>query len=391
MMNKPWLCHFLSLLILAVGFVIGQNVAWHKPLWTDEIFTQVSTNEGRSYLDIVCLRTEEGNRCPLFFLIQKAAMEALHFRLPFAWQREGFVVHRLSQEMMRLPAVVFMSLAIALMFWFFCRYYSVAAGVLVFLMALASIVVWFYWAEARAYSFWMLLTTCQTLLLLKMFMEEGRPRKALWHMLTVIHLALCLTILYGAAQVFLAAAVLRLWKGVPVRSFLWTALVPTLFSVMIFFNTPRLAAVYPVGIPESQVLVNFPPERLALVAIFCLFLILAGHLKLLVTRDVAWAAAERLKPFFFFALAMFLGGWGMMLVFKAMAAGKGTFCLVRYFVFLTPVAIIATSLVLVHAWRISRCYPWCRWGMVVGAAGIFLMGASEIVIVLLGYNFLNLR
>ena len=148
-------------ILLAGGFLLSQ----HKLLWRDEIFTQQSAIDTHSYLDLLTSKIPDGNKNPLFYIIQKAVCDISSFHLPVTYSKEqNFIRDIPSQIILRIPSNIYMSLALALIFYFFARFVSVLAAFYALSVALVSPMVWMYWVEARPYSLWFLLTTIQLLL-----------------------------------------------------------------------------------------------------------------------------------------------------------------------------------------------------------------------------------
>src|SRR5690349_4901213 len=76
--------------IFALCLVIGYHLSLRRPLWNDEIHSQVNVIDAKSYQDIIFFRIRnlEGNACPLFYLIQKGISDLFQYRFPLTWQHE---------------------------------------------------------------------------------------------------------------------------------------------------------------------------------------------------------------------------------------------------------------------------------------------------------------
>src|SRR3989338_4552810 len=152
---------FLFLILLAIGFVL----AVRKPLWNDEIFTQTRNIDQASYAAILTGKIVEGNNCPIFYLIQKGVCDLVQYRFPKVWDsREWEFSDLRSQLILRIMPNIFTAGTLAIIFYFFARYYSFGAGVYGLLVALSSLMVWGYWVEARPYPLWFFLTIVQSML-----------------------------------------------------------------------------------------------------------------------------------------------------------------------------------------------------------------------------------
>src|SRR6185295_844334 len=110
---------------------LGHELSLRRPLWNDEIYTQTTVIDPRLYSDIIFFRIKklEGNSCPLFYVIQKGISDLFQYHFPLSWEHEWSVAEEGSQVIMRLSSNLFMSLSIALLVYFFARYYSWAAGI----------------------------------------------------------------------------------------------------------------------------------------------------------------------------------------------------------------------------------------------------------------------
>jgi uncharacterized membrane protein len=69
-----------------------------------------------------------------------------------------------------------MSLGLALIVWFFCVYYSLLGGLIAFIVAISSYMLWYYWAEARPYALVFLATTIQALVLVYYYRFAQKSR-----------------------------------------------------------------------------------------------------------------------------------------------------------------------------------------------------------------------
>src|SRR3989338_3199932 len=125
----------IAVLLFVLSLAIGYQLSLRRPLWNDEIYTQVTVVDPKSYADIIFFRIKrlEGNSCPLFYLVQKGVSDLFQFQFPVLWQKEWAIDQPGAQVIMRLSSDVFMSLSIALLVYFFSRYYSIFTGIYAFL------------------------------------------------------------------------------------------------------------------------------------------------------------------------------------------------------------------------------------------------------------------
>src|SRR5262249_29622082 len=119
---KRLLASSFLLFILLAG--IGVLLSSSKLVWNDEIYTEEAIEES-SLWDIARGRTKEGNFCPLFYFPQKLFLDACHYRLPLVWHRESPNFYDLkSQIILRIPNVIYVSLALVLIFFTLTKVYA---------------------------------------------------------------------------------------------------------------------------------------------------------------------------------------------------------------------------------------------------------------------------
>ena len=78
-LNRPFI---LAALIFVFCLMMGHALSLRRPLWNDEIYSQVVVVDVKSYADILFFRIKnlEGNACPLFYLIQKTVSDLFSTR-----------------------------------------------------------------------------------------------------------------------------------------------------------------------------------------------------------------------------------------------------------------------------------------------------------------------
>ena len=141
---------------------LGLRLAEHKPLWNDELYSLLSSVRNLSYGDIITAKITEGNNTPLFYLSQKAFIDLTGYQPPQEWVAGQWGHnHPYSNLRIRILPVACMSVAIAVIFYFFSYFYSIWTGLYALAVAFSSFMVWAYGFEARPYALWFLLTTLQ--------------------------------------------------------------------------------------------------------------------------------------------------------------------------------------------------------------------------------------
>ena len=413
--NTKWLklvTLILFLICLGVGFYLSKE----KSLWTDEIYTQRNIIDEVSYKDILLTRFAEGNKCPLFYLIQKGVCDLSGYRFPGGWDGQWTFVDQRSQIIPRIPSNVFMSLAIIALFYFFARYYSGWAGGYALLVCFSSFMVWAYWAEARPYALWMFLSTVQSLLFLYMNQTKSFDSSS-WKWLSITHLLLSLTIIFSAVQIIMVSLILlgletkaALKNGAPARGkirqlkysgkYLFLTIIPAcvcffyyrltqnFYSAILsdsFAVAKKIISYYFSGIQgvpwapgvlTKLVFDAFPKESLLILAIYAVFLFLyyLQRKTKLIKFHQSHAILQGGSTLALTVLLL-ISGFAILAVFGIWWSEQRTGISVseRYFIYLTPVAIIATTLFSVS---LLRCFKESRWmtiNLILGLGGLLVI------------------
>lgn len=248
---------FLALAVFLLGFIQGLSIAIKKPLWTDEIFTQVSSVEGRSWSQILMGNTGQGNNSPLFYSIQKAVCSFTGYRSQDLWHQD----EPRARVILRLAPVFFMSLGIALCVWYFTYLYSLLAGVFVLILSLTTYMIWAYWGEARPYSMVFYGTVFQALALWNLF--RFKDRECAWRPVMYAHLFLALTSALSVIQ--LVSSGIILWLGGYRRLWKFLAMVGIPLAIAVTYYA--ISAHYKFwfaqhGLPIALIRANIPEGRL---------------------------------------------------------------------------------------------------------------------------------
>ena len=121
---------YLSAGIFAALFTGGFCLSQHKLLWLDECFTQHESINKSSYVDLLTMHFPDGNKCPLFYILQKVDSDIFSFKYPVMPSEGSWDVSDVrSQIIIRIPSNIYMSLALALIFYYFTRFYSLFMGI----------------------------------------------------------------------------------------------------------------------------------------------------------------------------------------------------------------------------------------------------------------------
>ena len=352
MTRKPSL-QLVSILLFLILCAVGFRIAASKPLWMDELFTQNNAVQNISWSRLLIGRdTGEGNNAPLFYLIEKWTKLVPDATVSQALFDDAICGDLKKDLILRIVPVLFMSGALAVLFYFFSVEFSVLAGLYALLCALASPMVWFYWAEARPYPLVFFFTVVQSLLLIKISQGEDE-RNRHWQGLVGINFLLVLTSYLSIIQVVGAAVVCwfcgeRLWKRV-----LWI-LAPVV--VALYYRSQGIHEAYGLFFQWSYLLDNIPFDRLAFYVIAALMLFGARSAKEGVVLSQEAKALRLYSRFFLWALIGFSLILLMVKIQETHAKQLGLHS--RFFIALTPMGIIEQVLL---AWCLFRVAITERW------------------------------
>ncbi|HOW35836.1 MAG TPA: hypothetical protein PL155_05420 [Candidatus Omnitrophota bacterium] len=335
--------------IFAAGLCQGFTIALKKPLWNDEIFSQVSSVEGKSWPVIWTGRIGEGNNSPLFYSIQKAICKAFNYRSEDLWHKDDIR----ARFILRIAPVFCMSLGMALIAWFLCVYYSLLGGLIGFIVSISSYMVWYYWAEARPYALIFLAATVQALALF--YYCRFEKKLSFWGMMAA---NLFVAFAFSLSVIQIVASGVMLWvKG---YRRIWPLLLSVGLPLGVAFGYHIAAPHYsfffgPYGKPYQLIFANIPSGRLAAFFIFPA-LVLGWDWYIKKERKIA------LWPFFawawltFFGYIAFIGYLKYLTLFQESPQFEVSN---RYFMALTPLGIIAVSVGILELVKRPRAL-WAR-------------------------------
>ncbi|MBF0505033.1 MAG: hypothetical protein HQL14_08030 [Candidatus Omnitrophica bacterium] len=358
----------VGLLIFSVFFSIGLLLARHKPLWDDELWEQQMSVQDTSWLKIISGHTVDWNNFPLYHALQKAFMQMIHWKLPFALDGTWFVVHPQAQLVMRLLPDFLVSIAMTAIVLFFGFRSGFVPGLATLLICLSMPMVWVYWVEARSYSLWFMLTVFQSLLFLDTAArKESQAPRGLF-LLTFC--GLCLTAPLGILQTIVCQGLL--WcAGIKGRKFyLVTGAVPLFLGAYYFILRDKMG-MFP-GVPwPSLFFDNFPMEELVFLSGYVIFLLLLRASLPSVSLGCAFL------PFcFVFIVISFIGIFYVVSKSVPHAAPVVS----RHFIFLTPVSIIMTAAIFSDLWQAAaKRFWWSSGVLIIFASGLLSQALSVFI------------
>ncbi|MDP2652782.1 MAG: hypothetical protein Q8Q08_02000 [Candidatus Omnitrophota bacterium] len=356
---------FLSTVIFFILFTAGLILAAHRPLWNDELYTVVSSVHSLSYGKIFAGQVDEGNNCPLFYLMQKALAGLAGYQVPAAWLQGQWDVRDFpSQILLRLVPDLFMSLALTVIFYFFALRFSVVTAFLSLFLGLTNQMVWWYWVEARPYALWVFLTAAQAVVFLEIILRSGekRPVSGLWRLLAGVHLLLSLTVVFGAVQAAVACALLWAWGHRRWTDYSLLLALPVLITAGYYSQAPR----YPLWFhqtPEQLIRDSISRDRFYIFYLYLAALAVFG-LQRMTGRLGFFRGDALLKavPFAALTAGMLLSAAAVLalLLGKASESHAGFPVSNRYFIYLAPVGVIAATLAIHSVWQSLDGKIWAR-------------------------------
>ena len=367
----------LSLLLVFILQTLGFSLTAPKPLWRDELNTQTYTlNE--SYADILLGKSEmEGNRAPFFYLQQKIFCAIFHFQTPQPWL-EGHWEHvdPFANIFLRILPVFWMSAFFLLVFLYFSLRFNIFLGLLGLLAGLTSLSLWLYWAEARPYGLWVLLTGLQMILFLEILHEKTASYKK-WLCLSFVNIFLSLTCVLSFLQIGIVCAML-LFKERRWHQYILPLAIPMLFIYYYRPHAPSNDIIFIMTVP--QLFFSTLPSNQLFVFLFYPLLIGASYLQrkkiLLKTfhNDDIIAAF----PFFLSILLLIIATVLFLAQLQSHATGKGQYIVPRHIIFLVPVIIIGITYLAGLLWQNLKSYFWIKLLALIVIAGLLLFHINTV-------------
>ncbi len=361
----------VSFILFILSFNFGLSLAKSKPLWGDEIYSQLHSIAKLSYGDIFLGRIPEGNVCPLFYTLQKVICDLTGYHLPeLAGQSGVDFIDPFTQMILRISPLLAMALAVFAIFYYFARFYSWFSAFYSLLISGSSYMIWAYWAEARHYALWVFLTTIQSLLFLYLI-QEKKTKTRVWIALVVVHFLLSLTVIFSLAQIMIVSLLLwifleRNWK----RYILLTA-IPVFIALTYYVLSPKYAFQFGLT-PEQMIRDCIARDYFYIIFIYTLFSVLYFFQRKF-GQPKLFANDLLMKPLPYVILTFLALGFVilLMVIFKMKAVpGQGFHIASRYFIFLTPIGIIATVLSSIYVVK-ALAGRWYLQGPVMAGIGYF--------------------
>ena len=312
------------------------------------------------------------NKFPLYLVLQKGFLEAIHYQLPFVWDGSRLVVNPQAQLVLRTLPDILISFAMTAIVLFFGFRSGFMGGLVAALACLTMPMVWMYWVEERPYSLWFALTVIQSLLFLDTVSKKMTNARKVPFLL--VHAGLCLTAPLGVIQTIVCQGLLWGAGTRRVNFYMTTGAVPVFLGAY-FFMAQEKMSVY-LCVPWQVIFVrNFQPEEMVFLGMYVILL-------LLLRREEVCRKYFLFGRVFFPFCGCFLAIALTLLFYMAWKSVPSVPVVERHFIFLTPIGIIMTAAIFSDLWLATAKRVWWRLGlMVIFGAGLLGQFLSAFTIV----------
>ena len=341
---------YLAVGVFILCFIQGLRMAEDQSVWGDERYSAVYLQR-LNYGEIFVGGMKEGNKAPLFYILQKAYLNLTKTTLPDELANNEALFNPFRIDLRVVP-IFAISLSVALLFFFFAFRYTWWAGCLAIVLALTSHMIHVHWIESRPYAIWLFLSTAQSLVFLQL--RETKAKNLWWVVLVIIHILLSFTTSISILQIVLLTLYLVVLEKRAWHDYLLMSVVP----LIICFYYYKIAPEYQFWFWHSPVELFsacFPKERVVILILFGIFLLLDylrkrtdGRLSLTNIRQLDRLPSSAIYADF--SVGLIVMAWILMGFFwiKAAPEGQGFSISNRYWIFLTPASIIASTLAFCH-------------------------------------------
>lgn len=356
-----------AILVFVACLCAGFRIASHKLLWTDEFYSQASSVQGISYPDQLLGRIPEGGNAPLFYAIQKTFLQLIHYQSPSQWLLGNWHNDTDAQILLRINPVIFMSLSVGLVFYYFCRRYSLGIGFYSFFIYLSSYMLWAYWAEARPYALVVFLTTVQSIIFLNIIDQKPKSNNSNAGVkLAAVNILLSLTSILCLGEILAVSVLWWAFKERDWKKYVTVTLLPLILSLFYYAHAPKYHFYFGGLSPEQLIRDNVSRERFDVLFIFLLLVCIywAGRKNKMLKEAIN---PEILKPlpYVYFMLLVLAASAGVLGLFAMHATpGQGFPITSRYFIYLTPIGVIATVILTVSLFKSLSKNRWLQWPLV---------------------------
>lgn len=364
----------LTIFIFLICLGLGIGLSSRRALWNDEIYSQVSAIQRNSYQKIILSGIKgEGNKSPLFYLQQKILCDVFRYQAsPDLWKYADGLFEKIF---LRLPTVIEISVFLALLFYFFTNRFNLWLGIFGVLIALSSPMLWWYWAEARPYGLWVLLTGAQMLLFIKMI-ESPLIGQNSWISMFFIHTALVLTSVISIIQITVVSGIL-LFKNRSWMKFTFLFLIPA--GLVLYYKPIGNSHDVIFTLTIDQMLRDcIARDRLYILLFYPVLLILyLLQNKLPKAKFFINNFIVKVFPFFLSVGLMILTTVLFLIYLRRNATNTGQYIVSRHVIFLLPIGMITVTYLTGLVWETLR-NQWVRVVIIIAILGLLSYRLSRV-------------
>jgi hypothetical protein len=322
-------------LLLFVLVAVGIQISMRIPIANDEYYSINSSVSHTTYGAMWAGKIGEGGNAPLFYFLEKLQFNAFGYQPPVAWSED--VYSPKDKIFIRFQSVLYVSLSLCALFWYFARRYSLLMGFYSVAVAVSSFIILSHWAEARPYPLWFALSMAQSLLLLEILNPQNIKRQKLWGWLILVNILLAVTTSLSMVQITASAIILWLAGERNVLRHLQIFLLPLTICLFYYFRSPKYDFFFVDG-PLALINANIPKDRLVIIGLFTgVFLYMNGSISAFLKKYEGRFLIFTALMLFFFSLVLFK--------LKLHSVAQQGFQLSsRYFIALAPVGIVGVTL-----------------------------------------------
>ena len=363
------------IILWVILFTTGMWLAMHRPLWNDELCSQKVAIEGASWQELLTGNIHELNNPPLYYALQKIITSVVPLRFPDDFIHDyGFPVERRKyflyvypkgQILLRILPDIFMVTARVFLMRFFWIRDGIMAGLIALLSALSSGMVWGYWAEARPYALWFLLTMFQTLFLLEILSQTGSSGRVKVP-LAICNCLLALTVTLGLFQIIIAQMILFVFGQRRLRDHFWQGVLPVCIALFYFIvrssgnMSPGNMFYFAVN-PVEMIRLNLSFEQASLLffylmAYLCCRVWISGNYDEVKKIWKGLLHLPNLLIFLFFSILFIV-----YVYWRWPGTHGGVPIYGRHFLFLSVLGIVLVSSMFSDLWSGAKGSPFWRW------------------------------
>jgi len=336
----------LTSLVVLGCLCIGFSLARHRALWNDEYYSQSTSVEKTSFTDQFLGHIGEGGNAPLFYALQKSFLKLVHYQTPAPWLDGKFSSDPLSQIMLRINPIIFMSLAAGLIFYYFSKKYSWLVGFYSLWIYLSCYMVWGYWVQARPYALIVFLTTAQSVILLNKIDQKPRSNADnSWVFLSLVNILLSLSFILSLGEIVAVSVLWWILGERQIRRYVAITVIPTALALFYYIQAPKYQFFFGSLSPEQLIRDNIARQYFDFLFLF--IILLGSYFVGQWWKRKEILGKEILEPIYYCLFMVLVLAWAAVIlgIFGLKAKPDQGFPITsRYFIYLTPIGVMATTI-----------------------------------------------